>query len=237
MPLSKPGIAIGSIFVITLVMGDFVTVGVMGGQQIASVGKVIQVQMALPAIPGRRRQRHGAARRRAADDRWALTPHDRHPPGALSDGPAPRPRLLRAGRRSSRLYVLFLYGPTLTILVLRFQGPYGGLTFPMNGVSTHWFAKLWAGVGVVDIWAAFRRSLALGLVVMALTVRARVLRRPRLPAGFRGGRLVFTLAVASLIVPSIVVSLGIGAGVPAPRRRDQGARRHRLGIAAGPRHR
>src|SRR5258708_3879330 len=29
VPLSKPGIAIGSIFVITIVMGDFVTVGVM----------------------------------------------------------------------------------------------------------------------------------------------------------------------------------------------------------------
>ena len=45
IPLSKPGIVIGSIFVITIVMGDFVTVGVMGGQQIASVGKMINTQM------------------------------------------------------------------------------------------------------------------------------------------------------------------------------------------------
>lgn len=44
IPLSRTGIIIGSIFVITIVMGDFVTVGVMGGQQIASVGKIIQVQ-------------------------------------------------------------------------------------------------------------------------------------------------------------------------------------------------
>ncbi|ACA19070.1 binding-protein-dependent transport systems inner membrane component [Methylobacterium sp. 4-46] len=51
VPLAKPGIAIGSIFVLTLVMGDFVTVGVMGGQQIASVGKVIQVQMAYLQFP------------------------------------------------------------------------------------------------------------------------------------------------------------------------------------------
>jgi putative spermidine/putrescine transport system permease protein len=51
IPLAKPGIAIGSIFVVTLVMGDFVTVGVMGGQQIASVGKVIQVQMAYLQFP------------------------------------------------------------------------------------------------------------------------------------------------------------------------------------------
>jgi putative spermidine/putrescine transport system permease protein len=51
IPLCKPGIAIGSIFVITMVMGDFVTIGVMGGQQIASVGKVIQVQMSYLQFP------------------------------------------------------------------------------------------------------------------------------------------------------------------------------------------
>ncbi|MBL6864064.1 MAG: ABC transporter permease [Rhodospirillales bacterium] len=45
IPLSKPGIVIGSIFVITIVMGDFITIGIMGGQQIASVGKIINVQM------------------------------------------------------------------------------------------------------------------------------------------------------------------------------------------------
>jgi len=45
IPLSKTGIVIGSIFVITIVMGDFVTVGVMGGQQIASAGKIIQARL------------------------------------------------------------------------------------------------------------------------------------------------------------------------------------------------
>jgi putative spermidine/putrescine transport system permease protein len=51
VPLSRTGIVIGSIFVITVVMGDFVTVGVMGGQQIASVGKVIQVQTSYLQFP------------------------------------------------------------------------------------------------------------------------------------------------------------------------------------------
>jgi putative spermidine/putrescine transport system permease protein len=51
IPLSKTGIIIGSIFVITIVMGDFVTVGVMGGQQIASVGKIIQVQTSALQLP------------------------------------------------------------------------------------------------------------------------------------------------------------------------------------------
>jgi putative spermidine/putrescine transport system permease protein len=45
VPLSKPGIVIGSIFVITIVMGDFITIGVMGGQQIAAAGKIIEVRL------------------------------------------------------------------------------------------------------------------------------------------------------------------------------------------------
>ncbi len=51
VPLSRTGIVIGSIFVVTIVMGDFVTVGVMGGQQIASVGKIIQVQTSYLQFP------------------------------------------------------------------------------------------------------------------------------------------------------------------------------------------
>ena len=51
IPLCRSGIIIGSIFVITIVMGDFVTIGVMGGQQIASIGKIIQVQTSYLQFP------------------------------------------------------------------------------------------------------------------------------------------------------------------------------------------
>ena len=108
------------------------------------------------------------------------------------------------------LFVLFLYGPMLAIFVLSFQGPEGGLTFPLRGVSLHWFAKLWEGIGTVDIGGAFRRSLLLGAVVMLLTVllalMAGLAYRKKLP----GGTPLFYVVVASLIMPSIIVSLGIG---------------------------
>ena len=79
------------------------------------------------------------------------------------------------------LFVLFLYGPMIVIFILSFQGPTGGLTFPMNGVSLHWFQRLWQGGGIVDISGAFKRSLALGLVVMVLTVVLSLMRGPRVP--------------------------------------------------------
>jgi len=108
------------------------------------------------------------------------------------------------------LFVLFLYGPMLTIFTLSFQGPEGGLTFPMNGLSLHWYRQLAEGLGVVDIGAAFRRSLALGAVVMALTMVLSLLAALAFRKRLRGGGALFYVTVASLIMPSIVVSLGIG---------------------------
>jgi len=51
IPLSKTGIAIGSIFVISLVMGDFVTVRVMSGGQSASVGLMMANSIGLLQYP------------------------------------------------------------------------------------------------------------------------------------------------------------------------------------------
>ena len=107
-------------------------------------------------------------------------------------------------------YVLFLYGPMLVIVVLSFQGTEGGLTFPMRGVSLHWFNKLAEGLGVVDIGAALKRSLALGFTVMAFTVVFSILAGLAFRKKLAGGGTLFFIVVASLIMPSIVVSLGIG---------------------------
>ena len=108
------------------------------------------------------------------------------------------------------LFVLFLYGPMITIFVLSFQGLEGGLTFPLRGLSLHWFYKLAEGLGTVDIGAAFRRSLALGVVVMLCTVVLSVLAGLAFRKKLSGGNALFFVTVASLIMPSIIVSLGIG---------------------------
>ena len=51
LPLSKTGIAIGSIFVISLVMGDFITVRLMSGGQSASVGLMMANSIGLLQYP------------------------------------------------------------------------------------------------------------------------------------------------------------------------------------------
>jgi putative spermidine/putrescine transport system permease protein len=108
------------------------------------------------------------------------------------------------------LFLAFLYGPTLTITVLSFQGPNGGLTFPMNGISLHWFGRLFATQAVGDIGAALKRSLALAAMVTVATVLVSLAAGMAFRRRFPGGTVLFYLALASLIVPSILVSLGIG---------------------------
>jgi putative spermidine/putrescine transport system permease protein len=107
-------------------------------------------------------------------------------------------------------FVLFLYGPTLTIMILAFQGPDGGLTFPMNGVSLHWFFRLFERQAVGDIGGALQRSVLLGVMVMLATVVISVAAGLAFRRRFPGAGVLFTLTVASLIVPSILVSLGVG---------------------------
>ena len=108
------------------------------------------------------------------------------------------------------LFILFLYGPTLTILVLSFQGPDGGLTFPMHGVSLRWFARLFQTQAVGDFGGSLTRSLALATMVMVSTVVVSRAAGMAFRRRFRGSDGLFTLTVTSLIIPSILVSLGVG---------------------------
>jgi putative spermidine/putrescine transport system permease protein len=108
------------------------------------------------------------------------------------------------------LFVVFLYGPLSAIVILSFQGPNGGLTFPLNGVSLHWFGNLFEKQAVGDFGGSFRRSMTLGIMVMAVTVLVSLLAGLAFRRRFLGATPLFYLAVASLVVPSIIISLGIG---------------------------
>lgn len=126
---------------------------------------------------------------------------------------------MQGGRRSRAfwplaaffaLFVAFLYGPTVTIVILSFQGPEGGLTFPMRGFSTRWFANLFETQMVGDFGGSFLRSLILGGIVTVITVVVSFMAGLAFRRRFPGSTALFYLAVASLIVPSVLISLGIG---------------------------
>lgn len=108
------------------------------------------------------------------------------------------------------LFVLFLYGPMSAIFILSFQGPNGGLTFPLNGVSVHWFGNLFERQAVGDFGASFGRSFALGIMVMISTIVVALLAGLAFRRRFFGATPLFYLTISSLVVPSIIVSLAIG---------------------------
>ncbi|AUC52116.1 MAG: ABC transporter permease [Sagittula sp.] len=122
----------------------------------------------------------------------------------------PRPRSFYVLAAFFGLFLLFLYGPTITIAILSFQGPQGGLTFPMNGTSVYWFKDLFEQQAVGDIWGSFRRSFALGFMVMVTTVVVSVMGGLAFRSRFPASGLLFYLIITSLVIPSILVSLGVG---------------------------
>lgn len=122
----------------------------------------------------------------------------------------PRPRSFYVLSVFFILFLIFLYGPTLTIAVLSFQGPGGGLTFPMRGVSLHWFRDLFEQQAVGDIWGSFSRSFILGLMVMVTTVVVSVMGGLAFRRRFAGSTALFYLIITSLVIPSILISLGVG---------------------------
>jgi putative spermidine/putrescine transport system permease protein len=122
----------------------------------------------------------------------------------------PRPRSFYVLTAFFILFILFLYGPTLTIGILSFQGPGGGLTFPMRGVSMYWFYDLFEQQAVGDIWGSFRRSIILGFMVMVTTIVVSVMGGLAFRKKFPGSTLLFYLIITALVIPSILISLGVG---------------------------
>ena len=108
------------------------------------------------------------------------------------------------------LFVLFLYGPMSAIYILSFQGPTGGLTFPMRGWSLRWFEALFSQERTGDFAGAFERSMILAALVLLLTVAISVLAGLAFRRRFAGAAFVFYLAIASLIMPGLLVGLGVG---------------------------
>jgi putative spermidine/putrescine transport system permease protein len=106
-------------------------------------------------------------------------------------------------------FVIFLYAPMVVIYILSFQGPTGGLVFPLHGVSLNWFQALFGQARTGDVGGAFSRSMPLALIVLLVTVMISVTAGFAFRRRFAGSGFTFYVAVASLIVPGLVLSIGI----------------------------
>ena len=108
------------------------------------------------------------------------------------------------------LFVLFLYGPMITIFILSLQGPDGTLTFPVRSFGFYWLGQVFQEQRVGNFIEPFQRSLVLGGIVTLLVAGMSVLTAMAFRLRFRGSTALFYLSIASLIVPSVLISLGLG---------------------------
>jgi putative spermidine/putrescine transport system permease protein len=127
---------------------------------------------------------------------------------AASQSYGPRPWTFYVLAALFALFVVFLYGPMIAVLVLSFQGPSASLVFPLREPSLLWFDELFNPRRVGDVVGAFNRSLPLAVMVMVLTVLISVTAGFAFRRRFKGSTAIFYMAIASLIVPGLVLSIG-----------------------------
>jgi putative spermidine/putrescine transport system permease protein len=107
------------------------------------------------------------------------------------------------------IFLIFVYGPMFAMFTLSFQGPRGGTSFPMRGLSFYWWEKLTGPSVVGDLKASLVRSLILAIVVMIITALLSTMLAMAFRKRFRGSGVLFYVVMAGLMVPGTLLSLGL----------------------------
>lgn len=108
------------------------------------------------------------------------------------------------------LFLIFLYGPMITIFILSLQGPDGTLTFPVRSFGFYWLGQVFQEQRVGNFVEPFQRSVILGIIITILVSGMSILSGMAFRSRFKGSTALFYLTIAGLIVPSILISLGLG---------------------------
>jgi putative spermidine/putrescine transport system permease protein len=109
------------------------------------------------------------------------------------------------------IFLIFVYGPMFAMFTLSFQGPRGGVTFPMRGLSFFWWEKLAGPSAVGDIKSSLVRSLILAAIVMVITAIFSTMLAMAFRKKFRGSGALFYAVMAGLMVPGVLLSLGLAS--------------------------
>jgi putative spermidine/putrescine transport system permease protein len=109
------------------------------------------------------------------------------------------------------IFLIFVYGPMFAMFTLSFQGPRGGVTFPMRGLSFFWWEKLAGPSAVGDLKASLVRSLILAVVVMVITALFSTMLAMAFRKPFRGSGALFYAVMSGLMVPGVLLSLGLAS--------------------------
>ena len=114
------------------------------------------------------------------------------------------------------LFLLLLYGPTLVMTILSFQGPNAGPTFPIHEWSLAWYRRLFdPGVSIEStgeymgrLGPPAWRSLALALMTAAISTTFGTMAAQAFRTRFPGSSIVFNIYLLGIVIPGIAIGLG-----------------------------
>lgn len=95
-------------------------------------------------------------------------------------------------------FLLYQWLPVFTLGLLSFSGPAGGTTFPMNGVSLHWYRELLVASIMNDFKPPFRRSVQLAALCSVVACVLSVMSAKAMRGSFRGHKLFFDLLLLAI---------------------------------------
>ena len=105
-------------------------------------------------------------------------------------------------------FLLYQWLPLFTLGLLSFGGPNGGTTFPMNGVSLHWYQELWHPSAMSDFKPPMLRSFLLALACSATTAILALAAAQAVRGRFRGNNGFFYLMLLGIMAPGLLVGFG-----------------------------
>jgi putative spermidine/putrescine transport system permease protein len=105
-------------------------------------------------------------------------------------------------------FLLYQWLPLFTLGLLSFGGPDGGTTFPMNGVSLHWYEELWRPTALSDFKPPMLRSFLLALACSATTAIMALAAAQAVRGRFRGNNGFFYLMLLGIMAPGLLVGFG-----------------------------
>jgi putative spermidine/putrescine transport system permease protein len=95
------------------------------------------------------------------------------------------------------VFLAYQWLPIFTLGLLSFSGPTGGTTFPMNGMSLHWYQELWRASVMADFKPPLLRSVMLALACSATTIVLSVAAAQAMRGPFRGNGWFFYLMLSA----------------------------------------
>lgn len=109
------------------------------------------------------------------------------------------------------IFIVFMYGPMVTMGVLSLQGTHGSMTLPAKELfSFHWYSELQSSSSVmVSVRQGIGKSLWLSLIVAGITAILSLTLGMAFRRAFRGSGLLFYAILLSLMTPGLLLSLGL----------------------------